>query len=422
MISSEISVNNNVSTTVLIGSTRHVSASSTSDQIPTSTASSKIIIGSPQASFSITTGTTEPYTTSSPSYSTSNPNWWVPTKIITDSKVPTSAKGTNTASQRANLPEMITSSGSSAEPAEGYTLITIGFKKALNYQFVISNPQSSVQIMSFLPEVLNNPFNYNLTDIDVVRLVPLQDESIPYLVTVAECYFPESLISSLSRMIKNSSSPLYTKKVSKNAINTLAQLIDPSIPIVGLIRDSNDSNTSSNDDSTTTNNNDSGSSNYSGNGDNDKDGDGGSSSNPNLANSGTLDGSDLNSMAYNSKNVNDSDSSSRATKKRITGIVVGVVVGSAVYIVAMGILVRYSINRYKKRSIIKQPLDETFSISSTESSINDEKYSNYPSTNNDSNSNTFISEEFGIGINAKRGKSVKLKISKPIASQNSLGF
>lgn len=317
---------------------------------------------------------------------------------------------------------MITSSGSSVEFAEGYTLITIGFKKALNYQFVISNPQSSVQIMSFLPEVLNNPFNYNLTDINVVRLVPLQDESIPYLVTVAECYFPESLISSLSRMIKNSSSPLYTKKVSKNAINTLAQLIDPSIPIVGLIRDSNDSNTSSNDDSTTTNNNDSGSSNYSGNGDNDKDGDGGSSSNPNLANSGTLDGSDLNSMAYNSKNVNDSDSSSRATKKRITGIVVGVVVGSAVYIVAMGILVRYSINRYKKRSIIKQPLDETFSISSTESSINDEKYSNYPSTNNDSNSNTFISEEFGIGINAKRGKSVKLKISKPIASQNSLGF
>lgn len=131
----------------------------------------------------------------------------------------------------------------------------------------------------------------------------------------------------------------------------------------------------------------------------------------------------MNGLAYNSKNVN-SSGSSKATKKKIAGIVIGAAVGSIVYFVIMGFLVRYGINRYKKQSVINHPLDENLSISSNDSSlsINDEKHSYHSFSNNNSNGNTFMSEEFGIGINAKRGKSVKLKISKPIASQNSLGF
>ncbi|KAK5782406.1 hypothetical protein RI543_000343 [Arxiozyma heterogenica] len=422
VISSKISVGNNISTTVLIGSTKHVSVSTTLNQTPAATASSKTIISMTRASVLMSTGTITASTTTSYSYSTNNPNWWVPTEIITDSGNSTLVTETNYASQTANLPKMITSSDTNEEPAEGYTLITIGFKKALNYQFVISNPQSSVQIISFLPEVLNNPFNNNLTDIVVSRLVPLQDNSIPYLVTVAKCYFPESLISSLSSMLKDSSSPLYTRKASKNIINTLAQLIDPSIPITGLIYSSNNLNTSSDNDSATSDNNNPKPPNDSDNGSNDQNNNGNNSINLNFANTGTLDGSDLDSMAYNNKNINRSDSSSTATKKKITGIVVGVVVGSAVYIVTVGFLVRHIINRYKKQSIIKHTPDETFSISSNESSINDEKYSHHSSTNHNFNGNTFLSEEFGIGINAKRGNSVKLKISKPIASQNSLGF
>lgn len=422
VISSKISVGNNVSTTVLIGSTKHVSVATTLNQTPAATASSKTIISMTRASVLMSTGTITASTTASYSYSTNNPNWWVPTEIITDSENSTSVTETNYASQTANLPKMITSSDANEEPAEGYTLITIGFKKALNYQFVISNPQSSVQIISFLPEVLNNPFDNNLTDIVVSRLMPLEDNSIPYLVTVAECYFPKSLIPSLSSMLKDSSSPLYTRKASKNIINTLAQLIDPSIPITGLIHSSNNLNTSSDNDSATSDNNNPKSPNDSSNGSNDQNDNGNNSINLNFANTGTLDGSDLDSMAYNNKNINRSNSSSTATKKKITGIVVGVIVGSAVYIVTVGFLVRHIINRYKKQSIIKHTPDETFSISSNESSINDEKYSHHSSANHNFNGNTFLSEEFGIGIDAKRGNSVKLKISKPIASQNSLGF
>lgn len=401
-VSSHISVNDNVSTTVLVASTSHVSIVSPpatqSDPIPTTTT---LITSTVPSSVS----------------SEQDPNWWVPTQIITDTVTATHSQQTLGASETANIPQMIMSPYGDVEPVVGHSLITIGFKRSLNYQFVVSNPQSSVQILSFLPDVLNNAFNNTLSNVSVIRLVPLQDNSIPYLVTIAEVYFPETLISELAAMIKDESSDLHTKKTSKNVVNTLAQLIDPSIPITGLIGDSNTDNGNANNDNNDNSNNGN-NSNQSNNNNGDR------NNSPDNDAFGTLDGSELGSLDYNSKNANGTSGSTKPSKKKIAGIVIGAVIGATVYFAAMWILLRFAINRYKKQDVINYPVDENSSISSNESSFN-EKMNNSPSWSNintNSNTHTMTSEEIGVGINAKRGKSVKLKISGPLASENSLGF
>ena len=403
-ISSQISINDNVPTTILIASTTtHVSAVA-NQTIPRPVATN--VVSSISAS-----------KISSISSSKQNPNWWIPTKIITDSDVATTAEHTLNASETANMPQMIMSPHGDVDPAVGYSLITIGLKKALNYKFVVANPQSSVQIMSFLPNVLNSPFNETYANLSVIRLVPLQDDSIPYLVTVAEVYFPECSIDNLAAMIKDPLSKIYSKNASsQEAIDMLAQLIDPSIPITGLIGNMGNSNGNNNNDNNTNNGNQSNQSNMNNNDD------------QNLSNNddiGSLDGSEVGSSEYNGKNVNSQHGSTKTNKNKIAGIVIGSVIGAFVYFVIMGFLLRYGINRYKKHDIINYPVDENSSISSNESSFN-EKMNHSPSWSsnhtNNSNSNTIMSSEVGVAINAKKGKSVKLKISGPLASENSLGF
>lgn len=424
--SSEVSVINGISTTILIVSTKPASVSATTlDKISETTAPCETVSNVPESSVSVTTTIPGFSIISSPlsSYSTDNPNWWVPTKIITDSEISTVVGGTGIVSETANVPRMITPPEVNLEPAEGYTLINIGFRKQLNYQFVISNPQSSTQIISFLPEVLNNPFNDTLKNVTVVRLTPLQDDSIPYLITVAHCYFPGRLVANLSDMIKTPSSPLYSKKASNDAVNTLVQLIDPSIPITGLVWELDNSNASFGN-SSTSNNSNSRSSNKSNNiGNNDRDG------GSRFDGSGTLDDSNVGFLQYEGKNSNISDPLSKSSKRTVAGIVVGVVLGSVVYLLAVGFLIKYRINRYKTQNIINSPLNASFSIRSNESSpdlfssyINDEKPHRNLLSKYNLDEDTLVDEEFGIGIDSKRGKSVRLKISEPITSENSLGF
>lgn len=405
VISSQISINDNVSTTVLIASTSHVSvvsqAVTKNDPHPTTTLITSTIPSSIPSSVS----------------SEQDPNWWVPTQILTDSVTATVSQQTLGASETANIPQMIMSPDGDVEPAVGYSLITIGFKRSLNYEFVVSSPQSSVQILSFLPDVLNNAFNDTLSNVSVIRLVPLQDDSIPYLVTIAEVYFPETLITELAAMIKDESSILHTKKTSKNVVNTLAQLIDPSIPITGLIGDINTDNDNAN-------NNDNGNSHNGNNSNQSYNNNDDEKTSPDNDIYGTLDGSSIGSLDYNNKNANGTSGSAKPSKKKIAGIVIGAVFGAFIYFAAMWVLLRYAINRYKKQDVINYPVDENSSISSNESSFN-EKMNNSPSwsnNNTNSNTNTVVSEEIGVAINAKRGKSVKLKISGPLASENSLGF
>ncbi|CAI4057593.1 hypothetical protein SUVZ_02G5300 [Saccharomyces uvarum] len=228
-------------------------------------------------------------------YTTSNGYAWLPTAIIVEpSKSDTSTTSFNP-SITASLPNVIEPAIAVSEPAN-HTLVTIGFTAGLNYAFLVRNPLSSAQIFNFLPSVLKYPFsdttsqpeessayemgsssfvlsyqsgsstttlstepissisivkkkkkggknsvistaNLNLPSIGnssivVKQIVPMIDSSRAYVIAVAEVYFPIEAISFLQELILDTNSTLYNNP--QNSLQTLAGLIDSSIPLGGL--------------------------------------------------------------------------------------------------------------------------------------------------------------------------------------------
>lgn len=309
----------------------------------------------------------------------------------------------------ATLPQAIAAATQIAQP-DGYTLITLGFKSALNYNFVVSNPISSAQIFAFLPDMLATPFESTYQNISVLQLVPLQSKSTNYLATVAEVYFPTSEISTLSALISNSTSPLYT--VNDGPAKYLAYLIDQTIPLTGLLpTDGTISGSGSNSSAS-------------------QSGAGGSNS----ANSeGDPESGALGSYFRSTDNDGKGISSS---KPKIIGLVIGVVVGGCTYIALMILLIRYFV---VKRQAAKESAKfaEELSDSSSESGSDRFSQGQEKAVINDQESitpsmriNNWMNESHyydvaGPDVNvAQIGKKATTvpKISRPIASQNSLGW
>lgn len=302
----------------------------------------------------------------------------------------------------ATLPQAIAAATQVARP-DGYTLITLGFKSALNYNFVVSNPISSAQIFAFLPEMLRIPFENSYENITVQQLVPLQSKAVSYLATVAEVYFPTSEISALSKLISNTSSNLYTDV--EGPAKYLAYLIDASIPLTGLLgSDTSNPNMSSRNSSSST-----------------------GSSDDNF-NSGAL-GTSI-------KNINGSGSSLTSSKSKIAGLVVGVVAGGCTYIAAMILLIRFFVvRRQQAKNAIKFPDDSSDSTSESGSDAHyhkqekvtfDDQESITPSMRinnwmNESHYYDVAGPDIRVAQIGKKATSIP-KISRPIASQNSLGW
>lgn len=114
---------------------------------------------------------------------------------------------------------------------ENYTVITLGFKSGLNYPFVVAHSLASAQVFQYLPGTLAYPFKGDQT-ISVKQLVPFQSPSLKYIVTIAEVYFPKDWISALNQSIQTGESTFYFNPDPTE--NSLAQLIDVNIPLVGL--------------------------------------------------------------------------------------------------------------------------------------------------------------------------------------------
>lgn len=315
------------------------------------------------------------------------------------------------------LPHAIAAATQVPEP-EGYTLITIGFKKTLNYEFVVSEPKSSAQIFGYLPEALNTPFKNVFTNITVLQIVPLQDDSLNYLVSVAEVYFPTAEIEELSNLITNSSSAFYTDGMG--TAKSMAAMVDSSIPLTGLLHDSNSNSGGSSDGSSSSNSN-SGSSGS------------GSNSNSGVSSSSGNSYQDAGTLEYSSKS-NSNVSTSSKSKKKIIGLVIGVVVGGCLYILFMIFAFKYIIRRrIQSQEIIKNP--EISSISSSEfggeKNYNNEKRMSVQESITQSMriQNWMDDSYYGHGLTnndstpTRHNTSSSIpKISRPIASQNSLGW
>lgn len=334
--------------------------------------------------------------------STFNSNGWLPISLVTQIK-PSTSSGVNTISSSSSastatgtkvLPNAITAPNVIPIP-EGYKLITVGFKEALNYDFVVANSVCTAQIFAFLPNALERPFSSGITDINVVRLEPLTIDSYDYTVTVAEVYFLSSQLDKLAAMIKDPNSALYSQNITTE--NELVSMIDPNIPLTGLVSNSSSSNSNSR---------------YSE-----------SDSDDNSSNSGSLE--------FSSKSTTGSNSPIK-NKGKLTGFIIGIIVAGTTYIALMILLGRYFVMRYRKRqSNITCPDDS--SVSSSEGypekfpDLEKNSYSDNasitPSTriNNWMDSNNYEPADTQVHVAdvAKKGKPI---ISRPIATQNSLGW
>ena len=377
------------------------------------------------------------------------PDWWVPTQIITyseasDALTATIATTVSTSSYTvpSGLPQAI--SGDSSDTSSttvddndentalesDYTLITIGFLKALNYEFLVKSPQSAAQIFSFLPKTLYTPLGVEDNNITVSQLLPYFEEGKDYTVTIAQVYFPISQIKNLQTAINDTSSALYTENESTE--QTLAYLIDRSIPITGLSLSasiSSDSSSSSSSDTSSA----------------------ALSSSSSSSSSSSTDGDDsgeYGTLEYTGKTTSTSDGSSgsRLSKKKIIAIVVVVVVCSVIYLIAMGYMIRRYIKHIRNRPVIQLPIEDTEDMTSQYSGSNnnnshgfsEKSLSNGSQGDNEDVVSMRINEwmneaHFGKNehtLNDYQAEQVtqivrdigRPKISRPIASENSLGW
>lgn len=209
---------------------------------------------------------------------TSTSTWWLPRSIQVQSHF--SGSSTFNPSVTATLPHAIAPQTSIVRPADS-SKITIGFDRGLNYEFLVGHPQTPAQIFAFLPPVLSYPFEvngvetsaelkkrqgcsvstldnrhttilapapnhnaiedfcaFNASEVQVIQIMHMVVEGRDYLLSVAVLYFPSEFVQTLHSFITDENSTLYQNP--NPTYHALAQQIDPSIPLTGLVFDSDD--------------------------------------------------------------------------------------------------------------------------------------------------------------------------------------
>jgi hypothetical protein len=114
-------------------------------------------------------------------------------------------------------------------PPQDSVLIQLGFKRELNYQFVVGSKDAVIQIFAYLPEGVAHALEIPVKSIRIDKLEAYDSDVIPYQATVALMYIPSNLVSKLEASLHTPSSLFWNNKNSP--VNTIMSAIDPSIPI-----------------------------------------------------------------------------------------------------------------------------------------------------------------------------------------------
>lgn len=172
---------------------------------------------------------------------------WVPSSIEFETSTagdPTGSASSSPSASSSSSPQLPNAIAPSTQVpiSENYTVITIGFKSGLNYPFVVQHSLASAQIFQYLPKALTYPISDD-SDVQVKQLVPFQSPSLNYIVTIAEVYYPKDWVSALNQSLQTTYSKFYFNPNPTE--NSLAQLIDVNIPLIGLESSSTSSSLSS---------------------------------------------------------------------------------------------------------------------------------------------------------------------------------
>jgi hypothetical protein len=125
----------------------------------------------------------------------------------------------------------------------------------LNYEFVARHSTSAAQIFNLLPEALAAAGGFDVSRVQVSRLVPYDTrERWGYIATIAKLHYPETLVESLQSDLWARNSALYNNE--RVLVRNLTAVIDNRIDLFGDNEDALSSGGEDNNEDAPTNNDD----------------------------------------------------------------------------------------------------------------------------------------------------------------------
>jgi hypothetical protein len=113
-------------------------------------------------------------------------------------------------------------------------LIQLGFLFSLNYQFVVANSTSSLQIFAYLPPCIADGLGLKPEEIVMHSLVPYNTQAtLGYITTIALAFIPTNMVTTLQLDLHSPMATIYNNP--DVTLNTLANYINPAIPITGSL-------------------------------------------------------------------------------------------------------------------------------------------------------------------------------------------
>lgn len=130
---------------------------------------------------------------------------------------------------RQDSPSVIFPSPPTSQPADS-TLVQVGFKQGLNWDFVVANPQSQSQIFSLLPQGIAYGLDIPTSSVVMESLRSFDTTAdLGYTTTLARFWVPSDEVNQLRLGIQSPSSRFYTNPNA--SVKSLMDQINPSISV-----------------------------------------------------------------------------------------------------------------------------------------------------------------------------------------------
>ena len=109
-------------------------------------------------------------------------------------------------------------------------MIQIGLLDGYNYAYVVNNARSAAQIFQLLPEALSYAGGFDVSKIQMRKLVPLDTRSsLGFITTLCIVTYPSNMVEALRLDIKSPASALYNNP--KQLMYNFTKQINPAIDI-----------------------------------------------------------------------------------------------------------------------------------------------------------------------------------------------
>lgn len=166
---------------------------------------------------------------------------------------PTSTNTASAATIPSDVPQQILPGSPEQAVPSGTVPIQLGFKYPLNWLFVAQNTTAASEIFTYLPQGLADAGNFDVSNIVINKLVPLNTyDEWGYITTLVKLDYPENMVETLQTQLWSPNSALYHN--DNMIVQNLTNVLNPQIDIYGDDSTSSGSSGSSTQDSSSPNN------------------------------------------------------------------------------------------------------------------------------------------------------------------------